>query len=300
MVIRNVDEHPIRTTRHRRPCAKFNAIQLLTILALVCVACRPSPVRVGVMDQQALADIDRYDDRPWATVLQEYVKEGLVDYDRLAKHREPLLDYLKIIAATSPDQTPDQFPTPESRLAFYANAYNAGVVAAVLEAGVPETVHSFQFRPFEQRNRLLVGRRSLTLDELRRRAVAAAAGDARVIFTFCDAAVGSPPLMEQPLRAGDLDAQLDSIAEAAMDSQSVVSVDHENQALKVATWMLANREMFFDYYRRQTGADEVTMLNVVLRFARRVRRDWLNTAVGYPVRMIPYDRRLNRTTQQAG
>jgi hypothetical protein len=249
------------------------------------------------MDEQALADIDRYDDRPWATVLQENVENGLVDYDRLAKNREPLLDYLRIIAATNPEQTPDQFPTPESRLAFYVNAYNAAVLAAVLQAGIPETVHSLALRTFDQRNQVLVGERWLSLAELRRRAVAAAAGDARVIFTLCDAAVGSPPLTDQPLQADELDAQLQSIAQHAMNNPNVVTVDHEHQALEVATWMLGHRDMFFNDYRRQTGADSVTMLNIVLHFASRVRRDWLNTAVGYPVRLIPFDRRLNQITQ---
>lgn len=258
------------------------------------VGCGPPPVHLKGPRQQAVQQPAKYDDRSWATVLGENVKGDVVDYDHLATHREPLDDYLETIAAVSPDLFADFFPTPVSRLCFYINAYNAGVLAAVMHAGIPATVHDFRFGSLEYRYHVLVGRRWLKLAQLRRRAMTEAGGDIRVEFALCDAAKGSPPLHHQPFRPQGLEDQLRRLAQKAMDNQRIIAVDHEHQVLKVATWLATRRDQFVDYYQGRTGARDATMLDVVLHFAGRVRRDWLNTAVGYPIRMIPFDRKLNR------
>ena len=282
--------------RIRRTARHYATALCLTALTLVPFGCAATPVYLRLIDENSLDEVKRYDDGAWAAVLLENVKDGLVDYDHLAAHPERLLGYLRIVAALSPDHCPNEFPTSASRLAFYINAFNAAVVAAVLDAGACESVHNLHVRSFEDRARVLVGRRWMSLADLRHRAVIEAAGDARVVFTLCDAAVGSPPLADRPFRSEGLDDQLRLVALHAMNNPKVVNVDHEHQTLNIATWMLANREPFFQHYRRRTGAETVTMLNVVLDFAAPARRDWLNTAAGYRVGIIPFDRRLNNRT----
>lgn len=275
-------------------------VAILAMLMTVDSGCGPSPVHLTVAEQDPGQQPVSYDDRSWATVLRENVKDGLVDYDHLATHHQPLDDYRQIIAGAGPNRSPDKFPTRESRLCFYINAYNAGVLAAVLHAKIPATVHGYRFGSLEGRYHLSVGGRSLKLAQIRRLVMQEAAGDMRVVFALCDAAMGSPPLHDQPFRPDGLDEQLRQVAQKAMDNHHIVAVDHEHQTLNMATWLATRRNDFIAYYRRRTGSGQATMLNVTLHFAGRVRRDWLNTAVGYPERMIPFDRALNRWTRHAG
>lgn len=237
-----------------------------------------------------------YNDRALATVLRENVRDGQVDYIHLANHRKPLDDYLSMIARTGPTRDPDAFLTRQARLCFYINAYNTGVLAAVLHADVPDSMHDFRRGSLDQRHRLRVDGRYTTLAEIRHQAGALAEGDMRVAFALCDAAMGSPILHDQPFRPLGLEETLRRLARKAMDNPHIVAVDHTNQALTLSTMLTARRDEFVTYYKIQTGAADATMLNVVIYFASNVRRQWLNTAVGYVERTMPFDRALNRWT----
>lgn len=255
--------------------------------------CGPPVIDLAVPDQALSPKPTTYDDRPWATVLRENVKDKRVDYKHLSSHRAPLDRYLAMLAAFGPTRTPDVFATRGDRVCYYVNAHNAVVLAAVLAAGMPDVVHGVRFGSIDRRYRLVVDGRPSTALALEDVAIETA-GDPRVVFAMCDAALGSPPLHDQPLRPDGLDETLRKLSERAMDNPHIVTIDHERQTLLLSTALAARRDEFIQYYRNQTGAKSATMLNVVLHFAGPVRRQWLNTAVGYSERIIPFDRRLNR------
>jgi hypothetical protein len=237
-----------------------------------------------------------FDDRDWATVLRENVKNGLVDYAHLQEHAEPLERYLATLARVGPVSTPDLFDSGPARLAYYLNAYNAGVLAAVLHEQAPPTMHDVRRRRLEHAYRLLVDAKPQTLADLRQAARTQSPGDARVEFCLCNAALGSPPLQNRPFRADTLDRDLRRVAREAMDNPRIVSVDHERERLNVALVIHQRRAEFLDSHRRQTGTKSPTLLSALLHLADGVRREWLNTAVGYSEGVIPFDRSLNRWT----
>ncbi|MEE9296064.1 MAG: DUF547 domain-containing protein [Phycisphaerae bacterium] len=259
-----------------------------------------SPVFDLTLPQSAEFVVEHYDDRPWATVLRENVKGQLVDYRHLAEHRQPLDAYLRTVSEIGPEIAASEFARRESRVCYYINVYNAGLLAAVLKARVPDSIHGLRFGPVDSRFGMRVDGRHRLLADLRRLALAESDGDMRVVFALCDGAVGSPPLHDQPFRPEGLEETLRLLSQRAMDNRLMVSIDHERQALKLSTVLASRREAFISYYKSRTAAHEATMLNVVLHFAGRVRRQWLNTAVGYPVRIIPFDRSLNRWTPEGG
>mgnify|MGYP000561975161 CR=1 FL=1 len=265
----------------------------LTCLGLGCVA---PTANLGRQEQGLDTPSVEYDDRALATVLRENVRDGLVDYKHLASHRKPLDEYLSMIARTGPTRDPNSFLTRQARLCYYINAYNAGVLAAVLHADVPDSMHDFRRGPLDQRHRLRVDGRYTTLAELRHQTTTLAEGDMRVAFALCDAAVGSPALHDQPFRPLGLEEVLRRLASRAMDNHHIVTVDHAKQRLMLSTMLTTRRDEFINYYKVQTGAADATMLNVVIYFASNVRRQWLNTAVGYPERTAPFERGLNRWT----
>lgn len=241
-----------------------------------------------------------YDDRPWATVVRENVRDGLVDYDHLQNHREPLDAYLRRIAAVGPETTPDLFPTPNARLCYYINVHNAAVLAGVLHADIPRYIHDPLSGRLDHRFRLRVDGRLRRIHEIARLALLEAHDDARVLFALCDGSKSAPPLYDQPFRPRGLELTLHRLAEQAMENPRIIAVDHAAQVLRISTLLGTHRDRFIEFYKRSTGAAEATMLNVAMYFANHVRRQWLNTAVGYPERMMPADRLLNRWSPSAG
>lgn len=235
-----------------------------------------------------------YDDRPWATVVRENVKEGLVDYTHLSKHRDALGAYFNMIARFGPEQTPQYFPSHEARACYYINAYNAVVLGVVLHLEIPESVHTLQFGSIDHRFRFRVDGRNRKLAELRESAIAESGSDMRVVLALCNAAMSGPRLHDQPFRPDGLEDTLRQLAQRTMDDPNMVSIDHERQLLLVSPLIATHADEFIAAYERKTGARDATLLNVVLSLANPVRRQWLNTAVGYDMSVLPFDRRLNR------
>jgi hypothetical protein len=237
-----------------------------------------------------------YDDRAWATVLRENVVDDLVDYDHLVGHAGPLQAHLGLVAVVGPRSTPQLFPTNTHRLAYYVNAFNAGVLQAVLYLGIPPTVHDVGLPPFEQTYRIRLDGKMRSLAEVRRMAYAEPGSDARIVFAMCNAARGSPPLSGQPLRPSTLWQQLQRLAREAMENPRLVKVDHENRRLLVGNAIFHNRKAFLSFPadRTRSGRTAPSVLSALLSMAGGARREWLNTAVGYEVRALPFDRSLNR------
>jgi hypothetical protein len=221
-----------------------------------------------------------------------------VDYEHLMAHQESLDAYLGLIAAVGPQSAPQLFQGPLTRTAYFINAYNAGVLKAVVMEKAPATMYPPGRPALDHRYHLRVDGKIVTLHDLRKAAWAAAEGDPRVEFALCAAAMGSPPLADQPWRADTMTRQLEEAARLAMDDPRMVRIDHERQYLLIGLPIGEQRQAFIDYCAKQTGAPAPTMLNVLLMMAGGVRREWLNTAVGYPEGVIPFDRTLNAWKSQ--
>ena len=272
---------------------------VLALAALSCGACAPPIVDLyNPSVQPPVTPAAVYDDRPFAEILRDNVKGGLVDYAHLADHAAPLERFLTHIRDVGPKQTPNFFKDPLARLAYYLNAYNACVLKAVLSENVPATMYDFQRRRLEYEYRFMVDGSVVTLTDIRVWARKASRNDARIEFAMCGAALGCPPLSAQPFRAYNLHERLQRLAQEAMDNAQMVRVDHGQRLLLIATTIWDQREVFEALYRRETGSESATMLNCLMQMASGIRRQYLSRATGYDVRLLPFDRALNTWTPE--
>ncbi|GAF79424.1 unnamed protein product [marine sediment metagenome] len=123
-----------------RTGCKFGFIAGLSVLScwLVSSGCEkpPGPVVLDVGDIKPAAD---YSDL--AAVLSEAVdKDGLVQPDALKELTGRLDKQLKLLAVTGPSATPELFPTPADRLAYWYNARAAWAVKLAALAEFPEEI----------------------------------------------------------------------------------------------------------------------------------------------------------------
>jgi hypothetical protein len=113
----------------RRPSPVFLAAPLAALVLLAGCSSVPLPPDPGGADSAGL-DVGDFD----AFLSRHVDARGLVDYQAAQTDRADLDRYLLAIAASSPDTDPASFESEASRQAYWINAYNAWVIAMVLDA----------------------------------------------------------------------------------------------------------------------------------------------------------------------
>jgi len=224
----------------------------------------------------------------WARCLRLNVRDGLVDYVRLAAQPEDLNAVLADLASS---------PEPNDgglvRTARWINAYNALAMRAGLEQYLAGGGNMARTRaPREDEYRFRCPGKDVTLADIRRQLLDDPACDARVLFALCRASVGVT-LHDQPFQPDLVDRQLSAVAAKAMNNPDVVRVDHENKILWIAHEIGRHQTLLIRWFERRTGARGAHLLDALLDVADDTGRRRLNAAVGYPVGVRPADVRLN-------
>jgi len=141
----------------------------------------------------------------YARVLSRHVKDGRVDYAGLAKRSRADLDtYLKAVAEASLPEDRN------ARIGFLVDAYNALVLAAVLDHGRPRSV--LDVKGFFDTETHRVAQKTVTLDQLEKKILNPYAKDPRTHFVLVCAAVSCPILEAKPFAGTDLDARMERAA----------------------------------------------------------------------------------------
>ncbi len=165
---------------------------------------------VGLMPcRPALAQEFDHTHAALAAILQQHVRDGLVDYRALSQHPEALNQYLDQLAAVS-ERTFNGWVIPK-RLAYLINLYNATVLKMVADAYPVRTfqrVSGWFGDPFTEPTVRLFGAR-ITLTILRDNIMRRHYAEPGIHFALVPAARGSPPLRNEPYQPDRLYEQLE-------------------------------------------------------------------------------------------
>ncbi len=193
-----------------------------------------------------------FDTAAYARVLETYVtSEGRVRYAALKAEPADLKAFVQQLAAVSPENRPDLFPTRAAQMAYWINAYNAFVLDAVVEAYPVESVRDLKFGfgvLFFKRDRFVAGGRRLSLDDIEHGILRRQFADPRMHFALNCASTSCPPLARQPYRGETLEAQLDQAARAFIGREENVWMRGDVLFLsKIFDW-------YAEDFTRRTGA----------------------------------------------
>ncbi len=241
-----------------------------------------------------------FDDKDWAAVLRGYARNGLVDYDGLARNRDALDRYCALISAMGPATAADQFPTRYHRMAYDINAFNALMLYAVIADPSRASLYDLSMPPPETGLTFLLDGKPTTLRAIEERLLVTSDNDARVIFALSRAAIGGPALRSEPYRAEFIERQLQEAAAAALDNPHLLQIDNEQQAIFVWLNILERRDAFLAFWQNRRRSRTPQLLSVLTDLASARRRPALASAIGYTIRPMPFDRRLNRWTPPSG
>lgn len=219
----------------RKPWGRRRTLLLAFLAAIVVAAIgglmmNETPAQFG---PPRSLDLDQCD-AAWTDVLAHHVDAlGRVDFSGLDKDRAGLDEVIKFIAAVDPASSPERFPTPNARLAFYLNAYNALAMYGVLDAGVPKRFGWLGRIRFFVLRRFTMGGRTISLYSLEN-SVIRPLGDPRVHFALNCMSVSCPRLPQSAFTASALDKQLDTVAREFVAEKRNVDVDDDRKELRVS------------------------------------------------------------------
>ena len=224
------------------------------------------------------------DAAPWGELLTKYVDtRGLVAYGRWksdAADRGKLSRFLaRLGAPASPSLSEDE------KVATLINAYNAFIVAEVLERYPVDGIRSIPGAFTEKTHRL--GGILHSLDEIEHTAVRL--GGYRVHAALVCASRSCPPLDRRPFAAPDLSAHEDERMRAWMARSDLYRFDPARNAVFLPR--------YFDWYH--ADFEKAGVANVLSTYAPREFREWLSHG-RFRVEFLDYDWSLNDRDRPAG
>lgn len=168
--------------------------------------------------------------------LRAVDSRGQIDLVELKKRHASLETFVASLAATSPDATPDAFPTVEARLAYWLNAFHALTLLELLDTRGPTTStwrEAFDLAPIggKRLSRLAIYRRTLSQS-----------GDARVFLSLFTGARGRGVLDGAPFDPESLNPQLDDATRRFMQRRDHFAI--EGKTVKLSELFRRHQEEF--------------------------------------------------------
>lgn len=243
------------------------------------------------------------DHRAWDALLREHVSPDGVDYRSLAAERARLDGYL---AELERARGVDHWPR-EERLAFWMNAYNALVVARVLDSypvvgadpAHPER-SVLQIPGFFDELTHSVAGRTITLDQLENDVLRAGFQEPRIHFAIVCAARSCPRLRPEAYSADRLEEQLEAQARSFFGdaSKNVFDVGAGRVGLsQIFRWFSEDFEGLAPKgspARRAHGAGVAGVLHLAARYLPTAAADRILSG-NVVVDFLPYDWSLNES-----
>ena len=237
------------------------AFALLWALAASLVGCGGRTRTTSVTPAPAAASAPAFDHAPFDEILRAHVHAGRVDYRSLkAEAEDELQRYLRLLAAVDPEQ----FAERDDQLAFWLNAYNAFVIAGVVER-YPAIESVMDVPDFFKQKRWTAGGRRHSLDEIENEIIRPTFKDPRIHFILVCAAQSCPPLQAKAMKGETLQADLEQITRAVINDTAYVRPDAEAKALHLTRIMSWYKQDFVD----KDGSLEAFLVRYLEAPARR-------------------------------
>ncbi len=209
-------------------------------------------------------------------LMQTYVEEGKVDYEKL-KAEAVLIPLVDFIAAFDHRN----LPSAEEK-AYVVNAYNILVIQGVIEHyPINSLLKVFGF--FDQR-KWTIGGKSLTLDQFEKDYILKKFPDPRLHFVLACGAAGCPPLASFAYRPKQVETQLDDRTTLSLDDPSFVRVEEDRVGLS----------QIFNWYAQDFGGNKQQLISYVNQFRTT------KLASTPEVYFYPYDWSLNDQNENYG
>ncbi|UCD56666.1 MAG: DUF547 domain-containing protein [Candidatus Hydrogenedentota bacterium] len=268
-------------------------------------------VCVMLLAANATGDVGQdfgFDD--YARVLGAHVDEhGMLEYKRLKAHRQGLDTFAGAIAALEPEAYGRW--TDDQKIAFWINAYNALTLKAIID-NYPIKASFFKSRLYPKNSiRQIPGvwdelefpviRRQVTLNQIEHVNLRRNFDEPRIHVALVCAAMGCPPLRNEPFTGERLDAQLDDQTRRFLKNAAKFRIDRDAGRVYLSSIFKWFGKDFIESYGTEDKSGghsdaQRAVLNFVGKYLDGKDAEYLFTGE-YDIIYLDYDWSLN---EQAG
>jgi len=254
-------------------------LRLLACVVLAVAAIRPVPASAPATRSPA----GRINWRPISLVWQEAIgvsiRGGKVDYTKLkdAEREKRLKTYVELLAQ------PRRLETRDKEMAFWLDAYNACVIAGIVER-YPKIKSVMEVKDFFTAKRWEVNGAKRSLSEIENDIIRPKFKDPRVHFILVCGARSCPPLQPYAMNGFALQRDLDWATRQVVNDPRYVQIDAKAKRLRLTRIMSWHKQDFVDKY----GSLEAFLL----RYLGEPERSQLKQGE-YSIEFMPYDWSLN-------
>jgi hypothetical protein len=218
----------------------------------------------------------------WTQVLMQSVdSQGRVAFRNISENPASLYRVVSYISQTRPENNREMFPTPEDRLAYYLNSYNALAMYGVISKKFPSDFHSITDRAgFFVFTHFTIGGKEISLYDYENKVIRPL-GDPRVHFALNCMVKACPRLPRTPFRAEDLDGTLNALAREFVNHPRHVHVVEATGRVRLSEIFSLYEE---DFVNPKTATSLIAYIN-------RYRVKPIDES--FKVEFIPYDWTVN-------
>jgi len=160
----------------------------------------------------------------WQDVLIQHVSpDGSVDFAALAAAPKRLNQYMSQLESASPENHPEDFPTPHDALAYWINAHNAIALRLILDRYPAQSLADIP--GFSGNTRYKLGGKPYSLVMIREKLAIAGRDNPHVLFSLVDYTQETPPIARHVYEGDKLTKQLAQIVQAAVANPTLVAYD---------------------------------------------------------------------------
>ncbi len=168
----------------------------------------------------------------WDYLLKTYVEDGLVDYDGLKR------DYLfQTYVAELGQAHPEKLATDDERLALLCNAYNALVIAGVINHHIEGSVMDYKNEAgdgfFDAKEHIFAGE-TLSLNHIEHKLIRPAFQEPRIHMTLVCAARSCPVIRREAYLGAEIERQLEDQATLFTNDPSHAAYDAATKELRLS------------------------------------------------------------------
>jgi hypothetical protein len=245
-------------------------------------------------------------DDDFAAVLKTYVnQQGMVNYRGLKSNRGKLVSFAAAIDALSPDVYRKW--SEKEKIAFWINAYNALTLKAIIDH-YPIKAGFFKALAYPRNSirqipgvwdklRFSVMGREMTLDEIEHATLRKEFNEPRIHLALVCAAMGCPPLRNEPYAGEKLDQQLDDQARHFLANPRKFAINPSQGKVYLSPifkWFGGDFVKTYGTDKEFAGFSpaERAVLNFIVKYVNERDREFLLRGA-YSISYLDYDWSLN-------
>jgi hypothetical protein len=278
---------------------------LLLLASMILTACRAEEASVTAVDAIATNRTTPADEA-YADLLTKHASpKGMVDYKALKANRQELDHYVRSLAGLDPKAYEEW--SDEEKIAFWINAYNGLTLKVIIDHYPIKTgglIASLRFPEASIRQipgvwdriRHVVMGQPMTLDEIEHEVLRKRFDEPRIHMALVCAAMGCPPLRNEPYAGGRLDAQLNDQTRMFLSDPDKFRIDRRANRVYLSSIFKWFDEDFARKYAtsefQQVSAGLRPVLNFISRHVDPEDARYLKDQ-SYSVNYLDYDWSLN-------